>query len=77
MIPPVGHPSRNDQESEAYSRATELIHQNDGRLGDALHDLKGELEGKIWERDFPHQAREYAQALCDHVEQCWATAILR
>ena len=75
-IPAIGSPERTMQEREAYDRAAELIHTNDGRLGDALYDLRDDLEG-IRVLAHPTVVRDYARAICDHVEQCWATAILR
>lgn len=76
-IPAVGTPERDAQEREAYARSIELIHESDGCLRDVLYELELELEGKLWEREYPQTLRDYARALCRYVEQCWATAILR
>lgn len=75
-VPPVGSPERDAQEREAYARAAELIYENDGRLRGALDGLEWELEDNLWERIYPQTVRDYARALVDHVEQCWATDVI-
>ncbi len=77
-IPAIGTPERESQERETYGRACELIHECDGRLREALVCLRDELWGDDpQERDFPRTTRDYTRDLVDHVEQCWASEILR
>jgi len=79
-IPPVGSREREAHEEAALARGRELIHIEDGRLCDALYTLEQELRGDGWLRTTnlaSALARDYARLLCRHVEQCWATAVLR
>lgn len=79
-IPPIGSRQRDEDERAVMARARELIIQEDGRLREALFELEQELRDPGAERATriaSEIAREYARALVSHVEQCWATAVLR
>jgi hypothetical protein len=73
-------------EEEALERARELLHEEDGRICDALHLLEPEYRESLRERysrragmhsetDYD-AARRVARKLACHVEQCWATAVM-
>lgn len=83
-IPPIGSRERDAHEEAALERGRELVHANNGSLRDALFDLEQELRGTIGGQEiyrdshvYYDTARDYSRALVSHVEQCWATAIVR
>lgn len=78
-----GTPERYAAEERAITRSHELIHELDGNLRAVLRKLHTELYREITVGDAPdrgkamHEADHYAHELVDHVEQVWATAIVR
>ena len=79
-IPPIGSRQRDEDERAVMARAREFIVQEDGRLREALFELEQALRNPGVERSTRasyDMARDYARALVSHVEQCWATAVLR
>jgi hypothetical protein len=80
-IPEVGSSERNEAEERALVRGRELLHEEDGRICDALHvlgeELRDELRGEDPLGERFDYARDYSRKLVAHTEQCWATAILR
>lgn len=86
VLPMIGSSERNDHEARSLVRAAALIHESNGSVRDALYrlgeELKVTLRLEAEERGYGPQnasdwAREYAVALVDHTEQCWATIIVR
>jgi hypothetical protein len=81
MIPEIGSPERNRDEENALQRGRELLHEEDGRIRDALYALGEELRDELRGDDDTvrgaEYARDYSRALVRHTEQCWATGILR
>lgn len=79
-VPEIGSRERDAHEEAALARARELLHEEEGSIRDALHTLEMELRGDAAERATRQAvdvARVYARKLVSHVEQCWATAVLR
>lgn len=79
-IPHIGSRQRNDDERAVMARAREFVIQEDGCLRDALFELEQALRDPGVERSTrlaSDVAQEYARALVSHVEQCWASAVLR
>lgn len=85
-LPQIGSVERDEHEAAALKRALELLHDREGHLRDALYALGEELkitlrlqadERGYGPRDAADWARDFQYALVDHVEQCWASAIVR
>lgn len=76
-IPAIGSTERNQHEADSIKRAKELIHECDGSLRDALHDLERELRGNgRYTVPILTTIRKYSRELVYYVEQCWASAIV-
>lgn len=73
-------------EETVMERAKTLLHENSGEIRftlDALYQalrdeaMQQQGENANYSRGAHDAARDYANRLTGHVEQCWATAILR
>lgn len=73
-------PERYALEEEALDRACELLHSEDGRIRNALYELEREVRDELDPDHGPSEydrCRDYTREIVRHVEQCWATAVLR
>lgn len=79
-IPAIGSRQRDDDERAVVARAREMVFEFDGRLREVLYELEEALRDRDAERSTRVAyvlARDYARELVGHVEQCWASAVVR